>query len=261
MSLDTLTYVVEIGAYALLCGLFAWAMRRGASKRTDTFARVARAMKWSYSKDGPRLESLGSFELFSKGSSGRARSTMSTDAHGVDTRVFEYVAHLGEAEGVSASVVYFRSDKLRLPAFLLRPEGLADKVAGAVGGRDVDFDSHPIFSRRFTLRGDEPSIRQLFGADVLSYFERIPDLFVEGRGDRMIVYRFNDTTEIDPTLTPDDVRQLLHEGLGVFAQMTGTAGRKCSECGLVNDAQAFACRRCRAPRRVHGDRPTATLAR
>lgn len=246
MSLDTLIRVVEFGGSFLLFALLLWVMRRGASKRANVFARLAKTLKWTYSKGGPPLDDLGPFELFSRGYSGIVGSSLSTDSHGVEMRVFEYVARQGEAGRISASVVYFRSGMLRLPKLLMRPEGLGDKLVGALGGQDVDFEAHPVFSRRFRLRGDEQSLRLVFRDDVLSYFERTPDLCVEGYGDRLIVYRFNDATEIDPTLEPDDLRQLLDEGLGVFAQMTGTAGHKCSKCGLVNDANAVTCRRCHA---------------
>jgi hypothetical protein len=83
------------------------------------------------------------------------------------------------------------SPLLRLPRFRLSPERPLGKIASALGLRDVDFASHPGFSRSYYLNTeDEAAVRRLFSTEVLNFFEGHPGWQVEGRGDTLIVYRF-----------------------------------------------------------------------
>ena len=59
--------------------------------------------------------------------------------------------------------------------------------------QDVNFDSHPDFSRRFKLQcEDERPVRTLFQPALLHSFETLGDEFgytVEGRGECVVVYK------------------------------------------------------------------------
>jgi hypothetical protein len=60
-----------------------------------------------------------------------------------------------------------------LPDFDLRPETVAGRVASALGGQDIDFDTNPAFSARYRLRaGDEQAARRVFRPEVLNFFIR-----------------------------------------------------------------------------------------
>lgn len=90
------------------------------------------------------------------------------------------------------------SPRLRLPRFRLSPRRLAEKIASLVGFRDVDFDSHPHFSRLYFLNTeDEGAVRRLFQPSALNFFENHPGLHVEGRGDTLLVYRQGQTVPLD----------------------------------------------------------------
>lgn len=84
------------------------------------------------------------------------------------------------------TLVTFFDESLDLPRFELSPEGALEKVATALGGQDIDFESHPRFSGMYLLRGDkEARVRELFTAEVMERLEAMPGLYAAGRGPRV----------------------------------------------------------------------------
>ena len=81
---------------------------------------------------------------------------------------YEYVVEGSESNSsYKQSVIWFHSENLCLPNFALRPENLFHKIGGVLGYQDIDFESHPKFSKTFLLRGnDEPKIRDIFKNEV-----------------------------------------------------------------------------------------------
>ena len=79
---------------------------------------------------------------------------------------------------------------MRLPQFTLRPEHVFHKIGQVFGYQDIDFDSHPEFSKRYLLKGEnEESVRWLFGDDALSFYESDRTLSTEAAGRQLIHYR------------------------------------------------------------------------
>lgn len=89
------------------------------------------------------------------------------------------------------------SKRLRLPRFRLSPERPIEKIASMLGAQDVDFDSHPAFSRSYYLNtNDETAVRGLFDPTVLGFFERHPGFHVEGNADTLVIYQFNKSLSV-----------------------------------------------------------------
>jgi hypothetical protein len=79
---------------------------------------------------------------------------------------------------------------MNLPGFELRPKNLFHKIRGVLGYQDINFDTHPDFSRYYLLRGMEVSaIRSIFSSTVLSFFEQNKGLCVEAQGKKLLCYR------------------------------------------------------------------------
>jgi hypothetical protein len=90
------------------------------------------------------------------------------------------------------------STRLQLPPFRLSPERAIEKIATMLGARDIDFSSHPGFSRSyFLVAQNETAARNLFDSAVLDYFDRNPGFHVEGNGDTLVIYRFDRTVAIN----------------------------------------------------------------
>ena len=137
----------------------------------------------------------------------------------VDVAIFgyEYTVNPGaqhqrqHAHTFRQNVIYFRSPTLNLPQFALRPENLFDKIGDVFGGQDIDFESHPKFSKSYSLRGsDEQKVRETFTDEVLFFFENQTGISTEGGGDQLIFYRAG--RRIDP----DQVSSFKQEGFRVF---------------------------------------------
>jgi hypothetical protein len=118
----------------------------------------------------------------------------------------------GATQRVTAGCIVSRD--LRVPRFRLCPERGIEKLAAAVGMRDVDFDTHARFSASYFLNtADEAGTRALFRPEVLEFFENRPGMYVEGHGDMLLVYRNGEVLEPEelPRIfgTLDEVAQLL----------------------------------------------------
>lgn len=129
---------------------------------------------------------------------------------------YEYTVSGGRSSTkYEQTVCHFQSGKLKLPELAMRPESLWHKVGSVMGYQDIDFDSHPGFSKSYLLRGkDESAIRSAMRPDLLSFFEGAPGLCVEGAGDTLIVYRERTRTDAD------DLRSVMEEASEVYRRFT-----------------------------------------
>jgi hypothetical protein len=128
-----------------------------------------------------------------------------------EVALFDWVFQRGKARAAQ-TVALFRSRKLSLPDFSLRPEHLGHKIGSLVGYQDLDFEHFPRFSSSYLLQGqDESRVRALFTPSLLSFFEQHPGLAVDGSGDRLVFLRPN------RRLKPDQWQQHLDEARRVLA--------------------------------------------
>ena len=97
----------------------------------------------------------------------------------------------------------------------MRPEGFLDRVGGMLGMQDIDFDSHPEFSKSFVLKGpDEERVRAFFQPPVLEFFETQNGIRVEGAGNTICLFR---TGKI---VKPENIKDLLSDAYQVFGCLT-----------------------------------------
>ena len=176
-------------------------------KRTKQLAGIASDLKLSFNFQESIWESI-SFGLFDYGC---ARNMMHGEVGNAEVAIFDHL--YVEASRSTASshasgrtykqtAIYFKSTNLKLPRFTLSPEDLWDKIGSAFGNQDIDFPTHPDFSKRFLLRGeDETKIRALFTDKLLNFFNSQQNITVEGGGNQLILYR--DEKRIGPPILPD----------------------------------------------------------
>ena len=94
------------------------------------------------------------------------------------------------------TVVIFQSELLNLPTFTLRRQDLGHNISTTLLGYQ-DFDTHPIFSKRFHLHGsDEDVIRRVFTDEVLSYYEAHNNLMTDGSGNHLMICRLGKTVAV-----------------------------------------------------------------
>jgi hypothetical protein len=214
------------GAFVALGVLIGVVSYRRVKKRQQDLAAAAARWQLGFEIE-PTARARRPFEglpLFAQGRQKTASNRLFGDMEGLGIEVFDYSYVTGGGKNRRTreqSVVGVAIPGARLPAFVLSPEGVFDKLAAVFGAKDFDFSTHPEFSKRYLLRGDdEHAVRRLFGPTVLAWFERNLGLCVEGAGGVLIVYR---TGKLRPV---DDVRTALHEGLEIARLLVPGAARK-----------------------------------
>ncbi len=86
--------------------------------------------------------------------------------------------------------------ELIIPDFALEPEGLWSKLFEGVAGKDIDFDSHPAFSKKYYLRGEnESAISTFFSESVIQFLENREEMHIECHKNRLLFYKKRDLLE------------------------------------------------------------------
>jgi len=143
-----------------------------------------------------RLVQAG-FGLFEQGYGQRFYHSMSKRLiDGTEIVLFDYQYTRGGGKSSSTyrqSVFYAYHEDLHLPRFRLHPENaFFHGIAKAFGMQDINFESHPKFSRSYLLRGqDEAQVRLRFHPGILSFLEQHPNHCAEGAGAHLILWQNN----------------------------------------------------------------------
>ncbi len=87
------------------------------------------------------------------------------------------------------TVAALESPRVSVPDFAVRPERTIERLIPILGHGDIDFGGHPVFSKRYFLRGkDEAAVRALFTSQVLAAFEGVEPCAVAGSGHRLVYF-------------------------------------------------------------------------
>ena len=79
--------------------------------------------------------------------------------------------------------------KNNIPEFTLDREGFLEKMYAFAGFKDIPFEDHADFSKRFYLLGDnEKAIRDFFNNDLIHFFESNPYYHVESNGKAILIF-------------------------------------------------------------------------
>ncbi len=219
---------LSIAVVVALSMTFYGIRRKYESKRSEALQSAALSLGLSF-EDGRDINAtirFGPFHLFSQGSDKKVRNCLSGTIDGVDVTTFgyEYTVDVGEASSFTyrQTVVLFRSKELSLPEFELRPRMTGDRFKDLLGSdEDINFKSHPNFSKSYFLRGKYKSaIRDVFSRSVLDYFESHKGLSAEGRDEILICYRAESHNIYigyrGARVRPDELKLFIDEGRAVF---------------------------------------------
>lgn len=190
---------------ALAAGILALALYHE-KKRREALERVAAQLGMRFSAQLPeeirsRLLQAG-FGLFERSHGRRFYNSMSKRLiDGTEITVFDYQYTRGSGKSSSTyrqSVFYAYHEDLHLPRFRLHPENaFFHGIAKAFGMQDINFESHPKFSRSYLLRGEnEAQVRLRFHPGVLGFWEQHPNYCAEGAGAHLILWQ--DDRQVSP---------------------------------------------------------------
>lgn len=138
-----------------------------AKKRREAFLALAAELGFTFdpNKDRSHDEYYAHFEIFRKGHSRAAYNTLSGQTT-IDDRQFsikmgdftyKVTRHSGKNRTTSTynfSYLIVHLPFALVPDVLIRPENLFDKLAGAIGFDDIDFESIE-FSKRFLVKSKD----------------------------------------------------------------------------------------------------------
>ncbi len=173
-------------------------------------------MKFTFSQKGDPnlLDRLKGFHLFSQGHSKKIANVLMGKAGALDVAVFDYAYTTGggkHSQHWRQTVIFFERDDMSLPKFTLRPENIFHKIGQVFGYKDIDFDSHPEFSKRYLLRGEnEEAVRATFGDEARSFYESDLKLSTEAAGPQLIHYRSG------KRVSPDQISEFIKQGVRVL---------------------------------------------
>lgn len=215
----SVAWLIGVGAFAAVACFLSFRsndraivrMNHLAAKRTRELSVVAQQLGFQFVSQGHDKfqQSLAEFHLATLGVRQGISNLMHGKLEGTDIAIFdhEYFVPSGKSSRkVSQTVIWLQRRGTKRTEFALRPESFWNTVGTWIGHGDINFESHPTFSRDYLLRGDdENAVRELFTDDVLSFYEQHSGLSTEGASNKLLVYR----SEV--LLAPDDTTSFLTE--------------------------------------------------
>lgn len=211
-----------VSLFAVAIGI-AWHFH-AEKKRTEAMrnAAVQQGLPFFDKGDPSLINELSHFQLFSQGRSRKIKNIVHGNTAEGEVGIFDYQYASGGRNSTTfrQSVIYIQSAELNLPPFAMRPEDLFDRLGGYLGFQDIDFETHPNFSKIYLLKGqNEEATRQLFQEPILAHFESVKGINLEGSGVRFIYFR------ADTRIKPEELESFLQEGFHLYSLLRTTATR------------------------------------
>lgn len=105
---------------------------------------------------------------------------------------------------------------IHIPDFALEPEGLWSKFSELSGGKDIDFNEYPVFSKKYYLRSDnELAVRNFFGEAMIRFFEAHEEMHVECHKSKLLIYVRRDVLNTNDILA---LQKFADELMGTIEQ-------------------------------------------
>jgi len=217
---NALLPVLMISGFVVLVGGAIYWSYVANKRRTAAFKEQADQMGLQFvdDPDGQAYHQFDNFKLFSRGHARRMTNLVEGDSGDVKISIFDYRFTTGSGKNSTThnqTVIALVSQQLRCPEFSMRPQGFLDKIGSAMGFQDIDFDTHPEFSKLFVLQGpEEAAIRSYFTPPVLEFFESHANNSLEACNDTMFFYRARTLRK------PEELKDLLAQAYEAYGVLT-----------------------------------------
>lgn len=175
-------------------------------KRHQIFRLFAQQNGWNFpngDSDLYRFDDQENYRLFKLGNglADELYSVAHRQYQNSTLFLFDYYFERGSYKysvNVNTTGLCIRYEQFNLPFFSLYQESTWSKVGEFFGTHDIDFPTHPNFSARYKLTGEnEALIRQFFTPQLLSYLEMIPNINIDAGGDKMFIYTLGNLEPIE----------------------------------------------------------------
>ncbi len=188
-------------------------------KRTEQLVQMALDMGFEYQPKALTLthEDFGDLPLFQSGHSHTITHLMKTQLEEIPVQLFDYRYTLGTGKNASTcphSVIAFELPDTELPYFQLQPENFFHRIISKMGDQDIDFDSHPKFSKQYVLKGkDEQAVRNYFTDEKLWFLEARKNLSIQGGGEWLVFYK-------SKLIEPEELKIFFEDAWGIMKELT-----------------------------------------
>jgi hypothetical protein len=185
--------VLLVVAIAVVVLAFAAYQYWAAEQRRQALAAFAAAEGLAFDRSPPRtmLQRFAAFDPFTTGHSRRAANLVHGGRGEIEWECFDYRYTTGSGKnqqthrvGVAAARV-----DLAFPRLEVRPEGIFDKLAAAIGFDDIDFESAE-FSRRYYVKSaDRKFAYDLIHPQMMEYLLACPRRRWQAAGPMIVLTR------------------------------------------------------------------------
>ena len=210
---------IFIAFFAFAGALMYWSYVAN-KKRIEGFEQEAEAMGLNFTQQPADsfMAHYGHFKLFNRGRRRGVSNLIEGDSGDGTLRIFDYKFTTGsgkQTRHLVQTIASLKSSQLNIPSLTIHPEGFLSRVGSKMGFQDIDFDSHPTFSKMFVLKGDnEEAIRNFLTPAALEYFEAHQGISLEASGDTLFFYNPN------RRIKPEEIKDLLARAYEVFGALT-----------------------------------------
>lgn len=171
-----------------------------------------------------QLEMFRQVSYFSRGHSHHILNHLSGSADSTSIHIldFNYTVSGGKSSTtLRQTVVALESQELHVPGFDLAPESIFTRFTEWFGVQDIDFESHPEFSKKFVLQANnEEGVRRLLDRELLDFLCTKPDIYLSVREGFLCVYRPN------KLVPPDQWKDRMAEGFDIYRQLINRLARE-----------------------------------
>jgi hypothetical protein len=213
-----------------IAGLISGALSRAShAKRNKQLSQVAKNLGYRYSPAAePELRNrlARDFPVLDRGMA----SVMRVELRGIHLAVGEVTITRPRRDSdnteseytTEQTAAYFESDALRLPNFILQPEGLLlGWLADRAGVEDIDFAAHPEFSKAYLLQStDAAAARKMFDDQLLRALGRRSGFHVASASGSLLIYRPG------KICSPEGLKGFIGETTEIFRWFEEAARRK-----------------------------------
>lgn len=150
-----LVLIVGVGTVSLIL-VFAFFAYQRQQKRSKSFQTFAAQNGWDFVPNATvdYFKNSSRHSLFGKDFRGRIIALIQKPSDGGQIFVFDYNrTSKKHKQTQKMTVIGFHSPRLQLPYFSLYPESYWSFPGELIGSNDIDFPSHPNFSKRYKLSG------------------------------------------------------------------------------------------------------------
>jgi hypothetical protein len=202
-------------AFFAFVGVVLWLYVNGNRRRRQAWAQLGASLGLQFAGDDDSLllECTG-FSLFERSHARRIRNLLRGRSGRIRIALGEFHYDSERSRGTPRyfTVCVLERDGMQLPHSRLRPErwGL-DALGQLLGGKDIDFEDDPDFSRAYVLQGvSVPEVRGLYDARIRRWFTERKRLGmrIETFGTKMVLSV--------PKVDLEKARELLDQGLDLM---------------------------------------------